>query len=250
MSDMWIVLERLGDILGALWLRIAFFLFMFIYIIGVFFYALSSFRSNDPYPKVKAISLAMRREFRDFSSQVRAGLFINSFPEFDFTKNNFVVDAMVWFDYNKSELMLSTIDKFSFENAEIKYKSPAKIRRYDDRVLAKYQVKFSIKTDVDFHRFPLEDHTLSLVLLNDSVSAEEMYFNDDMRAISFEIDKEAFIPNWHITSMTVIPGYERIQFDQYQRERVVCVPKIVFSIDFHRSGMNNLAASWRGIYLR
>lgn len=237
---MWQMLEKIGDVLGALWLRVVFFLVMFAYIIGLFYYVLASFRSNDPYPEVKTISAAMRREFRDFSSQVRAGLFINSFPEFDFIKNNFVVDAMVWFDYNKNELMLSTIDKFSFENAEIKYKSPAKIRRYGDRVLAKYQVKFNAKTEIDFHRFPLEDHSLSLVLINDSVSAEEMYFNDDAQAISFEINKEAFIPNWEVTSMEAVPGYEQVQFDQYQRDRVVYVPKVVFSIDLHRSGLNKI----------
>lgn len=237
---MWAVIERLGDILGQIRLRIAFFLCIFFYVICLFTYVLSSFRSDDFAPQVKTISPEMRREFRDFSAQVRAGFYINSFPEFDFIKNNFVIDAMVWFDYNKNELMLSTIDKFSFENADIKYKSPAKIRRYGDRVLAKYQVKFNLKTDVDFHRFPLQDHSLSIVLMNDSVSAEEMYFNDDARAISFEIPDDVFIPNWKIGAMSVISGYDLLQFDKYQRDRVMYIPKVVFSIDFHRYGLNNI----------
>lgn len=237
---MWMMIEYLGDILGSIRLRIMFFLLIFVYTIGLFTYVLTSFRSDDTVPQVKTISTDMRRNFRDFSSQVRAGLFINSFPEFDFIKNNFVIDAMVWFDYNKNELMLSTIDSFSFENCEMKSKSPAKIRRYGDRVLAKYQVKFNLKTDVDFHRFPLEDHSLSLVLINDRVSAEEMYFNDDARAISFEMGPDATPPNWAIGSTSVVPGYSLLEFDKYQRDRVVYVPKVIFSIDFHHHGLNKI----------
>lgn len=220
--------------------KVTFFLTVFFYIVGLFVYALSEFRTSDPMPQVKMISMDMRKENIDFSSIVRAGLFINNFPEFNLIKNHCVVDAIVWFEYNKDELMASTIDNFSFENSDMLEKSKPKIRRYGDKVLVKYDVKFSVKTDIDFHRFPLSDHRLSMVLKNDQVTAEDMYFDDGEYALSFKIDDDVFISDWKVRSLAKISGYEPLLIDENEVRRIINVPKVVFSIDFAKAGMNKI----------
>ena len=190
--------------------KVVFLVLLFFYLIGVFAYVLFSFRSDDHIPQVKAVSLQMRKEYIDFSSIVRVGLFINNFPEFNFVKNHIVVDSLIWFEYNKAELMLNTIDQFSIEGSKILEKSKPIIRRYGDLVFVKYNVKFEMKTDVDFHRFPLEDHSLSIVLKNDSVTAEEMYFDDNTRALSFKVDDDIFVSDWQIHHLFKSSGYESL----------------------------------------
>ena len=220
--------------------KVLFFLLLIGYVIGLFAYALSIFRTDDPVHQVKTVSAEMRKEYRDFSAKVRAGLFINNFPEFNFIKNLFVVDALIWFEYDQGELMLSTIEKFSFENSKNLIKSPPKIRNYGEKMLVTYNIKFDVKTDVNFHRFPLEDHRLSLVLINDSITAEEMYFDDNVHALSFKVGDDVFTSDWKIHSLSKIPGYEPLQFDEYNRGRVVNVPKVAFTIDFRKAGLNKI----------
>ena len=94
--------------------KVAIFIVMFLYVIGLFYYALRTFRTSDPIPETKVISASMRKAFRDLSTKLRTGLFIKNFPTFDFTTNHFVVDAIVWFEFNKNEIMIKTIDGFTF----------------------------------------------------------------------------------------------------------------------------------------
>lgn len=108
-----------------------FFLFvaMFFYVLLLFKVALSSFRADDPIPDVETIGFEMRKQFKEFSAKVRAGLYIKNFPKLDFNKNEFVVDAMLWFEFQKDQLRLSTLEKFSFDNGKILEKSSPKIKK-------------------------------------------------------------------------------------------------------------------------
>jgi hypothetical protein len=233
--------KKILDFLFETKFKIIFFLVIFFYVVGLFAYVISSFRTSDPMPEVRTIPAEIRKEYRDFSAIVKAGLFINNFPEFDFINNHFIVDAIVWFEYNPGELMLKTIDNFNFENSKILSKSTPKIRRYGNKTLVKYLVKFESKTDIDFHRFPLEDHRLSLVLVNEEVTAEEMYFDDNVNALSFTIDDDAFFPSWKVLPpLQKISGYEPLFFDEYEKNRVVNVPKAVFTINFRKAGINKI----------
>lgn len=223
-------------------IKFKFFLFilLFAYVIGLFAYSLSSFRSDDPIPDLKVISLKMRKEFRDLSIKINTGMYIRNFPTFDFITNTFVVDAMVWFEVNKNEVLLKTIDLFSFENSKTIYKSPPYVTMHGDKMLVQYDVILEAKTDVNFYRFPLEDHRLSLVLTNHFVTPKEMYFDDASDALSFKVSNQLFTSNWLVHSKHVASGYSSLFFDQHNAKRKMQSPKAIFTIDFQKSGINKI----------
>ena len=220
--------------------KIVIFLSLFLYVIGLFAYALKDFRSEDQVPSVEAITLNMRKQFRDLSAKVRTGLYIKNFPTFEFTQNHFVVDALIWFEFNKNELMLKTVEKFSFENSTMRSKSAPHVSINGDNILAKYDITFDVKTNLDFKRFPLDDHRLSMVLTNEFVSPAEMYFDDDADAVSFTIADDIFLSNWSVYSRNTIPGYSSISIDEHHTNRRSSHPKVAFTADFAKNGINRI----------
>jgi hypothetical protein len=221
-------------------LKFVIFVLLFFYIIGLFMVALSTFRTDDPIPDVKTISLKMRKQYRDLACKIKAGIYIRNFSTFDFATNNFVVNAMIWFEFDKNEVPFKAIDQFSFENSKPIYKSPPYVTLHDNKILVKYDVIFEVKTDVNFDRFPLEDHRLSIVLTNNFISPHEMYFDDSENATSLIVSKDLFTSNWKVHSMRSISGYSSLYFDQYDQHRKMQSPKAVFTIDFQKVGINKI----------
>ncbi len=222
---------------------------MLIYLVGLVQYVVMYFRADDPIPQVTTIDAIMRRQSRYFAAKVRAGLYVKNFAVFDFEKNDFTVDAMVWFEFNKNEVMLKTIEKFSFENSKIMYKSPPNVKISDDRILVTYDIIFSVKTDVSFHRFPLEDHRLSLVLTNDFVSPSEMYFDDEADSLSFTVSDKLFTSNWRVHSLDILSGYAALHYDTHRKERRINTPKVVFTINFKKSGLKKIMVIFVPIFI-
>ncbi len=216
------------------------FVLLFVYVLGLFAFSLVRFRSDDPEQHLDDISLEMRKKYQDFSALVRTGFYIKNFPVFDFVKNNFVIDGSIWFEFNANEIMLETIEKFSFENSSNLHKSTPDIRIYDDKIFAKYNVNFDLKTELDFRRFPLEDHRLSIILTNDFVSPTEMYFDDAAEALSFSISPKAFTPNWKVHTLRAQSGYASLELDQFDKARKTMNPKVVFGINFKKTGIKKI----------
>ncbi len=216
------------------------FVLLFFYIIGLFCVALSTFRSDDPIPDVKMISFEMRKQFRDLASRVKVGLYIRNFPTFNFINNNFVVNALIWFEFNKNEIMLSTINQFSFENSNILHKSDPYVTLHEGKMLVQYDVIFETKTDINFYRFPLEDHRLSIVLTNNFISPNEMYFDDSFGALSFIVSDRLFTSDWEVHALRSVSGYTALAFDKYAPQREMLSPKAVFTIDLKKIGINKI----------
>lgn len=222
--------------------RFKFFLFglLFFYIIGLFAYTLRSFRSDDPTPDVKVINVQMRKQFRDLASKVNVGMYIRNFSTFDFITNNFTVDAMIWFEFNKNEILIKTMDQFSFENSKILFKSTPYVTIHGEKMLVKYDVIFEAKTDVNFYRFPLEDHRLSIVLTNNFVTPNEIYFDDSNQTLSFIVSPRLFTSNWNMHSKYSTSGYSSLHFDEHKPHRKMQSPKAIFTINFQKAGINKI----------
>jgi hypothetical protein len=216
------------------------FILLFFYVIGLFMVALSTFRTDDPIPDVKMISVKMQKQFGTIASKIKTGLYIKNFPTFDFITNNFVVNAVLWFEFNKNEILLKTIDQFKFENSRIIHKSPPYVTLNENIMLVKYDIIFEVKTDVNFYRFPLEDHRVSMVLTNHFVTPEEMYFDDSTEALSLIISDKLFTTNWKVHSLKSIPGYTSLYYDQHNPKLKMLSPKAVFTINFQKVGINKI----------
>jgi len=221
-------------------LKIAVFILAFFYVIGLFWYTLRTFRSDDPVPEISILNIDTRKKAEDLTTKVKCGLFIKNFPTFDFSSNNFVLDATVWFEFNKNQIMQSTINDFSFENGKIIHKSNPIINLNSDKIAVRYDVLAELKTNLNFHRFPLEDHTLSIVLKNNSASVYELYFEDDFDGISLTISPNLFTSNWKLHKYSKMAGFSNIQIDENNTKRTISMPRVLFVLDFQKVGLNKI----------
>ncbi|MBY0353286.1 hypothetical protein K2W90_02875 [Candidatus Babeliales bacterium] len=210
------------------------------YVMVLVGFTLRHFRSEDPVPDAEMISIDMRKQFRDIAAQVRVGLYVKSFSKFDFVANNFIMEAVVWFEFNKNEITLETIEKFSFERSEILSRSDPKVTMDGNKINVKYNVIVSLHSNLEFQRFPLEDHRLSIELINEFVSPNEMYFDDDVDSLSFVIDEEVFTADWEVESLRAFSGYTALHYDQYHEDKKIGIPKAVFIIDFKKVGVKKM----------
>lgn len=209
-----------------------------IYIVVLFWFVLKDFRSNDPYPQLNTIKVEDNTPSQILSTIVRPGLIIKNFSTFDLPHNNFVIDALVWFEFPKGELMIETIDKFSIDNGKIISKSQPHVSFNGNAMIVRYDVIFELKTNLSFLRFPLEDHRLSIIINNTQVTVDEMHFEEHAAHNTFKITPEAYSPNWKIQRLEAYTGYTKLYFDDNDKQSVIETPKAAFIINLGKEGIN------------
>lgn len=166
--------------------------------------------------------------------EVKTGLQIINFSGFNLVDNEFLVDVIVWFEFDPSLVSLDTIGKFSFDKGEIKKKSEPITKSIDGKFFAEYEVRFSFSSNVTHQLFPLDDHRIYITLINNIASPTDIVF--DASPSGFTISDTIFIRGWNIINKSVNTGYEEWIFDKHEDRRNIRHPKVVFSIDFKRSG--------------
>ncbi len=203
-----------------------------------FWFTLTKKNMTDTIPQLNPINTKVIKEFGPFTVNVKTGMFIKNFPTFDVIKNNFTIDSIIWFEFNSDEIPLETVEKFSFDNDAILYRSPPDIKVVENRIFAKFNVIFNIKTSLNFHKFPFEDHKISLVLSNNFVTPSEMYFTTDSN--SFQITPDIIPTSWKLKDLNVNSGYLNLDLDKKDKEKRVAAPKTLFTIDIQKNGIRKI----------
>ena len=203
---------------------------MLLYLPIIFKIVLMRYNSTDTVPQLQAINTEVLKKLGPFAVRVKTGLFIKNIPIFDIYKNTFLIDSVIWFEFNGDEINLDLIDKFSVDNAKITYKSPPDIKVEGNQVFVRYNVLFEIKTDLTFYRFPFEDHRIPIVLSNDFTTPEEMFFVSD--APSFQTLPNIAPSGWRLGDMSVDAGILPLQLDKQDDTKKVENPKALFIINF------------------
>jgi hypothetical protein len=212
-------------------------IFLIFYITILFRTVLIGFRGSDPKREFNSINLEMRQKFGAMTTQVRTGLYIKNFPRFDLEKNNFIVDAIIWFEFGSGQIMIDTIEKFSFENGKILRRSDPDIKVKGDKTFVKYDVLFEVKTDLRFQRYPLGDHSLSIILTNNQVSTREMFFLEDA---PFDVSKQIFTSDWVVHNLEARSGFSSLPLDKADETSKSINPKVLFTINFKKTGVKKI----------
>lgn len=215
--------------------KLTYILLSVIYLMGLFDYSLLHFNTSDTIPKPQPINTEAIKKLGTFAVRLRTGMFIKKFIVFDVVNNRFIVDSVVWFEYNPDEIMPETIAKFSFDNGKILSMSPPDIKIIDSQVFTKYNVIFELTSDLQFHKFPFEDHRLPIVMTNNFVTPEEMYFMVD--GSSFQLLGNFLSANWRVVDLNVDSGFERISLDKENESKKVEAPKAMFVINFGKASI-------------
>ncbi len=103
----------------------------------------------------------------------------------------------------------------------------------NDYIFAKYNVIFELKTDLNFYKFPFEDHRLPIVLSNNFTTPREMIFTVD--ASSFQVKSHIAPAGWKFQDMNVDTGFLPLQLDRQDPSKKVENPKALFVLNFAKA---------------
>ena len=219
----------------------------FFSLLTIFSIALLRFNTTDKYPEFHIIDETRQKEFGAFTVKVTTGMFVKNFSVFDVVKNRFVMDCILWFEYNSDEIMLDTINLFSFDNGKILKRSQADIKIDGRKTRAKYDVRVEFKGSLEYHKFPLEDHRISLILSNNFVTPYEMFFHVDNAL--FNVTEGIFIPNWQIRDMNTDAGYVSPQLDNRRLDKKESYPQASFTINVQKAGIRKVLVIFLPLFL-
>lgn len=203
-----------------------------------FWLALSKPNITDTIPVLNPINSKIIKEFGPFAVNVKTGMFIKNFPLFDVIKNDFTVDTVIWFEFNADEIPIERVENFSFDNDKILYKSPPDIKVIDNKIFAKFNVTFNVKTSLNFNKFPFEDHKIAFVISNNFVTPNEMYFTTDSN--SFQITPNIIPTSWKLKDLNVNSGYSNIELDKQDTSKKISAPKALFTFDIEKNGIRKI----------
>ena len=204
-------------------------------VISLFIYkANREFISNDPLPEVFPIVPATTEEMGS-PAPVKVGLYIKDFTEFSFLTNQFEFSGIVWFLFDPSIVSLDTLSKFSFEKAQLKFKSPPTTRIVGGHLFARFDVRVSFKANLTFVRFPFDNHTLYIILDNNAVTPGEVAFMSSYNELA--ISPEISISGWALHGTRVYTGYSVARLDKQNPASDVAHPRAIFAIEYVHSGI-------------
>ena len=169
-------------------------------------------------------------------THVKTGFLIHEFLEFDAIKNDFIMNAVVSFEFDSTKVSLEAISKFSFTKGDILEKSDPVVKKTSDTLtFVQYYIRIKFTTLFDYTLFPLDDHKLSLNLTNNAVEAQDVIF--DITPENFIIPQYVFLAGWKIDAHAPVSGY--VEFAS-QIGKPIMHPKIIFSIDMKKQDIRQL----------
>jgi|GEM_PF-689611 hypothetical protein len=181
---------------------------------------------------IKSLTPKKMSEYGNVPIRVRTGLSIYKWREFDMVANNFVFEGTIWFEFDPARISLDAISSFDFEKGDILHISPPLSKLENGKVFATYSIVVKFKTELDYRLFPLDDHMLTLVLVNKKVSPGDMIFDIDNQ--SFNIDKKTVSYGFLQSYQLATPGYITEVIDTRDSIDDIDHPAIQFSILYRR----------------
>ncbi len=205
-------------------------------IIVMLHHAMSLFRPFEKRTQLLPVTPKIIQEWGGEPTVVSTGLFITNWHEFNVQDNIFVFDGVVWFQFDPALIALDTIDKFTFEKGEILKKSKPETKLIEGKLFAEYEIRLRFTTNLIHRLFPLDDHRIYIGMINTSVEPSEVIFK--VNKGSFGESENVFIPDWKMIDHGVESGYEEQIIDKYDGRKNIRVPKVIYALDFSRSGVS------------
>lgn len=205
----------------------------------IFYVHLQLFETREALPSLITLTPAQLEE-RGMPTPTTVGLYIRDFSEFDMLRGKFTADLVVWFRCNLAELPLEKLATFTFERATIQSRSEPIIYTVGDSQIVEYNIRASFVMPLNFKDFPLDDHRLDLTLSSPSLSTKEIAVNSDAAHIT--ISPEAYIEGWKLFKKTTRAGYMEHPVNLKEKGLEILHPRIIFSLDFERSGIRQVAS--------
>jgi len=232
------MMQRIWNALASRWFKTAGLLLLTLATAASFMGALALFRPADNEVDIKLIDMEMRKQIREFASVAKTGLYIKNFELFDITADHFIAGLVVWFEFLTDQVMPETIKNFSFLNGKILDQSVGSVNIHGQIMRITYDVRVEFKSQLNYYRYPFDDHRISLVLTNTNISPSELYFTVDNS--TFTVASDLYTNNWEILELDTAWGYRNLMLDSRTPDSPAQRPVVAYSINFAKSSMRHV----------
>jgi hypothetical protein len=232
------MMQKMWDVLASRTFKTVGLIILTLATAASFMGALSLFRPADNEVDIKLIDMEMRKQIREFASVAKTGLYIKNFELFDITGDHFIAGLVVWFEFLTDQVMPDTIKNFSFVNGKILDQSVGAVQIRGPIMRVTYDVRVEFKSQLNYYRYPFDDHRISLVLTNTSISPTELYFTVDNS--TFTVASDLYTNNWEILELDTAWGYRNLVLDSRTPDAPVMRPVVAYSINFAKSSMRHV----------
>lgn len=215
-----------------------------IFIVSILLYLMSSIYLQDAHILDPLPGLHKNQQI-DNKIKIKTGLFINNFLKADLVKNKFDIMATVWFEFNKGDLELATLEEAVFSKAEVKPQANLHdnlcgsatpiVTEKDGMILAQYPVRLDFISNLNHKLFPFDSHRVYLTLNNMHLDFDKFYF--EVNKDSLIVSPNALVHGWDIIDRHVQAGYtiKRLAHDYSSG-----YPRVIYAVDFVRNSFKDI----------
>lgn len=192
----------------------------------------------ESYPIIHPLEESFFKQQLSEPAVIKTGLQVNNFPVFKIAEDDFVLEGKIWFLFDPELTSLELVEKFSFENGQLIFKSEPITRMIDNLLFAEFAIRLQFNTPLVYKKFPFENHRIFLNLVNIYISPEEAIFKSEDNFFIFEENID--IPEWHYASHEVYTGFSEYKFDSHDQNKTSRDPKVLYVINFNRDGLRHI----------
>lgn len=214
---------------------------MLILVVSLVLYGLSiNYLANmhifDPLPDFKPTSVDNNSRIK-----IKTGLFINNFLDFDLIKNDFEVMGTVWFEFNKNDITLDTLEQSVFskgkltQHANLFGESKPILTENQDLIYAQYPVRINFTSNLNYKLFPFDSHRVYMILNN--MHMDHSKFEFVTSESDFTISPNAVTYGWSNIDKHVYQGYA---IKQISPDKHAGYPRVIYAIDFIRNSFKDV----------
>lgn len=201
-------------------------------------YALKTQRPLEQCPGLHQVTQNTLNEWETNPALVHVGLQVTHISKFNVIDDRFVFEGKLWFLFDPEIISLDTIKQFSIEKGTITYQSTPELKMLGNLLFAEINIRIKTNSGLIHTAFPLDSHRIFIHLINTSTSPQELLFCADNT--QFIIAPEVHVPEWKPVRHFVATGYTQAILDTDDQNRMICHPKVLFSIDFNRTGLRHV----------
>lgn len=169
---------------------------------------------------------------KESDPNIRAGLIISNFANFDINRGEFVAEGSIWFDFDKKHYSAQDFSTFRFQRGEFLTKTEPSIKEMGAVSRATFGFTTKIKSKIDYANFPLDKHRFDFIVMD--------VLKDKPRSIpaknlSLFVDPHAIEHGWRSFDTETRSGFAVLRFeDNHQAQIADLGPRMIFSLFVER----------------
>lgn len=158
------------------------------------------FNAHDIIPELKPY----QSDTLHGKTPIEIGLHVINFSKSDVIKSDFAFEGAVWFVYDPTKVSREHIGAFALEQGTILYKGEPVYLEKGDREVAYFPIRAEFSVQLQYEKFPLDDHRLHIILKNDALPVDTYYLRAEGK--NFTLAPHAQVHNCAIGGAQVQTG--------------------------------------------